>query len=308
MCVLNRTFHYQMSQPGWLPEPTLSSSFFPSRSSISTPSPFLSSTSVRAAKKGGESSTNCLGPQCGVRPLPHSLSLPSFFLSPSLLPLLWQSTPAWSWLHALWVQLPRSHFSLIPPTGFLGVDLTSSLFALILLRTGRKTLVPWVSLHHMQLSFCNLTVVSYWWHHLHTFLPFKPLHTLDMLASLVPTALQRGTTMFNPICTQLSDRGQRRGRGGVVAQLMLVPRCSANQTYSCGFFWKVSAFKAPGCAWQTRWLSLSCCFFRWGAFLRVIWCFGKLISEVSVRSEQGGRIFRRKTRSFKLICSISPFI
>lgn len=145
MWVLHRTFHYQMSQPGWLPEPTLSSSFFPSRSSISTPSPFLPSTSVRAAKKGGESSTNCLGPQRGVRPLPHSLS-------PLFLPLSF-SPPLVVTQHTCLILATRAPspitsqplHSLIPPTGFLGVDLTSPLFALIPLRTGRKTLVPWVS-------------------------------------------------------------------------------------------------------------------------------------------------------------------
>lgn len=87
MCILHRTFHYQMSQRGWLPESALSSSsFFPSRSSISTPFPFLPSTSVLVAKKRRRALHQLSGPSARWDPtLPLSLSplfLPLSFSPP----------------------------------------------------------------------------------------------------------------------------------------------------------------------------------------------------------------------------------
>lgn len=146
MCILHRTFHYQMSQRGWLPESTLSSSFFPSRFSISTPSPFLPSTSVLAAKKKKKR-----------RRALHQLSGPSVWWDPSLrlsLSLsalsssLLLSSPCCDRAHLLDLGFSGSESNYLaatsrshPLTGFLGVELTSPLSALILLRTGRTCLV-----------------------------------------------------------------------------------------------------------------------------------------------------------------------
>lgn len=89
--------------------------------------PFSTSSCWSAQKERGEFSTNCFGPDRSG-PLPPSISLPSLSplslsCSPSLLPLLWQSTPAWSWLHALRVQLPHRPsqplHSLIPPLDWI---------------------------------------------------------------------------------------------------------------------------------------------------------------------------------------------
>lgn len=109
MCVLHRTFHYQMSQPGWLPEPTLSSSFFPSRSSISTPSPFLPSTSVRAAKKRRGVLHQLSGPSAWCQ-TPPSLSLSP--LSSSLL----LSSPCCDRAHLLDLGYTRSESNYLAAT------------------------------------------------------------------------------------------------------------------------------------------------------------------------------------------------
>lgn len=152
MCILQRTLHYQMSQRGWLPETPLSSSF-PSRSSMSTPSPFLPSTSVLTAKKRGESSTNCLGPRRGGTP-------PSLSLSPLSSSLL-LSSPCCDRAHLLDLGYTRSESNYLavssPRLDFLGVELTSPLVALIPPRTGRGIL----SASPTTSPLCPLTVVSF---------------------------------------------------------------------------------------------------------------------------------------------------
>lgn len=172
----HRTYHYQMSQWGWLPAESLlialnsnslslllslllfslllSPFFFPSSSS-SYPSPssssrcFFGARTARAGRVLYQLFSVLRGARRSDPSLLLSLSpLSLLCLSPSLLPLLWQSTPAWSWLHALRVQLPHRPsqplHSLIPPnsTGFFGsqAHLSSALFASLLLRTGRLIL------------------------------------------------------------------------------------------------------------------------------------------------------------------------
>lgn len=116
----------------------------------------------RSKKKGGEPSTNCLGPRRGGTPPSLSLSLSA--LSSSLL----LSSPCCDRAHLLDLGYTRSESNYLaatsqshPLTGFLGVELTSPLFALILLRTGRRTLISKCLCIMKTLSFCSLTVVLY---------------------------------------------------------------------------------------------------------------------------------------------------
>lgn len=154
-------YHYQMSQWGWRPAQSLliafnaqvSASFllysFSSLSLLLFAAPFSSSLLLfqlfLEPTEVWKFFTQLFPEWSSAKgPLPPALSL-----SPSLLPLLWQSTPAWSWLHALAVQLPHRPSQplhrLIPhSTGFWEssfISPTSILFALRLLRTGRSSLV-----------------------------------------------------------------------------------------------------------------------------------------------------------------------
>lgn len=310
MCILHRTFHYQMSQRGWLPESALSSSsFFPSRSSISTPFPFLPSTSVLIAKKRRRALHQLSGPSARWDPtLPLSLSA----LSSSLL----LSSPCCDRAHLLDLGYTRSESNYLaatsqshPLTGFLGVELTSPLFALILLRTGRRTLISKCLCIMKTLSFCSLSVVLYQWHAYAFFLSCICLFYSFTYSGHVSKSCSHSSAMRDHNVQSNLHTALWGGReGGVVVQLMLVPRRSANQTYSCSSFWKLSAFRAP---FVSRGLTDDLFVFVLLFFLdgecipQACLVFWKthLWGQHKERAGGGSRIFRFFCYSFKLVSS-----
>lgn len=143
-----------------------------------------------------------------------------------------------------------------------------------------------------------------------------PSCTLDMLANPVPTALRWGTPMFKWIYVQLSDGGER----GVwwcnwcLCLVALPIKCIPE-----ALFLETFCFQGSVCVQgPDRWFFLLF-FGRGNAFLKLVWCFGKPICEVSIKSEQAGGgknipIFllfiqvSQQTTRFTFICSNFPFI
>lgn len=268
-------------------------------------------------------------------PLPPSLSLsplflPLFFSPPLVVTEHTCLILATRTLSPITSQPLQSH----PLTGFLGVELTSPLFALILLRTGRRTLICECLCIMKNLSFCRLTLVLYWWHPNAFFLSCicllysvcllgaQVIYYLSsfMYSGHVGKSCSHSSAMRDPNVQVNLRTAQWRGReGGVVVQLMLMPRRAANQMYSWGSFLETFCFQGSVCVQgPDRWFFLLF-FGRGNAFLKLVWCFGKPICEVSIKSEQAGGgknipIFllfiqvSQQTTRFTFICSNFPFI